>query len=46
MFADDTTLTVSGKSMHEVEEAINHDFANVKRLFSSNKLSLNLVKTK
>ena len=44
MFADDTTLTVSGKSMQEVEGAINHDLANVKRWLCSNKLSLNLVK--
>ena len=29
MFADDTTLTVSGKSLHDVEVAINHDLSNV-----------------
>ena len=45
MFADDTTLTVSGKSIQEVEGAINHDLANIKRWLFSNKLSLNLVKT-
>ncbi len=44
MFADDTTLTVSGKSMQEVEGAINYDLANVKRWLCSNKLSLYLVK--
>ena len=31
--------------MHEVEVAINHDLANFKRWLSSDKLSLNLVKT-
>jgi hypothetical protein len=31
--------------MHEVEVAINHDLANVKRWLSSNKQSLNMVKT-
>ena len=45
MFADDITLTVSAKSIQEVEGAINHDLANVKRWPCSNKLSLNLVKT-
>ena len=44
-FVNDTTLTVSGKSMQEVEGAINHDLANVKRSLCPNKLSLNLVKT-
>ena len=45
MFADDTTLTVSGKSIQDVEVAINHDLTNVKQLLSANRLSLNLVKT-
>ncbi|CAB4001579.1 Hypothetical predicted protein, partial [Paramuricea clavata] len=45
MFADDTTLTVSGKSIHDVEVAINHDLTNVKQWLSANRLSLNLVKT-
>ncbi len=45
MFADDTTLTVSGKSIQEVEGAINHDLASIKCWLFSNKLSLNLVKT-
>ena len=45
MFADDTTLTVSGESIHDVEVAINHDLANVKQWLSANKLSLNLIKT-
>ena len=39
MFADDTTLTVSGsgKLIQDIEVAINHDL--------TNRLSLNLVKT-
>ena len=45
MFADDTTLTVSGKSLHDVEVAINHDLSNVNQWLCANKLSLNLVKT-
>ena len=45
MSADDTTLTVSGKSLHDVEVAINHDLSNVNQWLCANKLSLNLVKT-
>ncbi|CAB4036522.1 Hypothetical predicted protein, partial [Paramuricea clavata] len=45
MFADDTTLTVSGKSIQDVEVAINHDLTNVKQWLTANRLSLNLVKT-
>jgi hypothetical protein len=45
MFADDTTLTASGKSIPDAEVAINYDLANVKQWLSSNKLSLNLIKT-
>jgi hypothetical protein len=45
LFADDTILTVSGKSIQDVEVAINHDLTNVKQWLSANRLSLNLVKT-
>ena len=45
MFADDTTLTVSGESVLDAEVAINHDLANIKKWLAANKLSLNLVKT-
>ena len=45
MFADDTTLTASGKTISDAEVAINNDLANVKQWLSANKLSLNLVKT-
>ncbi len=43
MFADDTTLTPSSKSVPEIEIAINYDLANVKRWLSANKLSLNVL---
>jgi hypothetical protein len=45
MFADDTTLTVCGKSLLEIESKINSDLANVNAWLLANKLSLNLVKT-
>ena len=45
MFADDTTLTASDKSISELQVTINHDLANVNRWLSANKLSLNLIKT-
>ncbi len=45
MFSDDTALTVSGRSIQDVEVAINHDLTNVKQWLSANRLSLNLVKT-
>jgi hypothetical protein len=44
-YTDDTTLTVSGKSIQDVEVAINHDLTNVKQWLSANRLSLDLVKT-
>ena len=45
MFAHNTTLTASGKSISELQFTINHDLANVKQWLSANKLSLNLIKT-
>ena len=45
MFADDTTLTTSGKYFNEDEAALISDFDNVKEWLFANKLSLNLVKT-
>ena len=46
MFADDTTLTASGKSIQQIESEINCDLINIKELaISANKLSLNLTKT-
>ena len=44
-FADDTTLTTSGKYPSEVESALNSDLAHVKEWLFANKLSLNFVKT-
>ena len=46
MFADDTTLTTSGKYLNEAESALNSDLDNVKEWLFANKLSLNLVKIK
>ena len=45
MFADDTTLNVSGKSIHDISSAMNMDFNNVKGWLMPNKLCLNLSKT-
>ena len=45
MFADDTTLTVCGKSTHEISSAMNHDLNNVNDWLMANKLCLNLSKT-
>ena len=45
MFADDTTLTVSGKLIH-ISSAINIDLNNVKDWLMANKLDINLSKTK
>ena len=45
MFADDTNITVSGKSIKEAEVAINADLNNIREWLLSNRLSLNLVKT-
>ena len=36
LFADDTTLTASGKSISELQVIINHDLANVKQWLSAN----------
>ena len=45
LFADDTNITASGKSIEEVEWSINLDLLNVNRWLSANKLSLSIVKT-
>ena len=45
MFADDTSLTVVGKTLNEAEEIANKDLNNVKAWLSSNKLSLNIART-
>jgi hypothetical protein len=40
-----TTLTVCGKSTHEISSAMNHDLNNVNDWLMANKLCLNLSKT-
>ena len=45
MFADDTTLTVCGKSSQDLSFAMNHDLNNVKDWLMASKLCLNLSKT-
>ncbi|CAB3986410.1 Hypothetical predicted protein [Paramuricea clavata] len=45
MFADDTNITVSGKSIKEAEVGVNADLNNIREWLLSNRLSLNLVKT-
>ena len=45
MFADDTTLTVCGKSSQDLSLAMNHDLNKVNDWLMANKLSLNLSKT-
>ena len=45
MFADDTNITVSGKSIKEAEVAVHADLSNIREWLLSNRLSLNLVKT-
>ena len=45
MFADDTTLTVCGKSSQDLSLAMNHDLNKVSDWLMANKLSLNLSKT-
>jgi hypothetical protein len=45
MFADDTNITVSGKSIEEAEVAVNANLNNIREWPLSNRLCLNLVKT-
>jgi hypothetical protein len=45
MFADDTNITVSGKSIKEAEVAVNAVLNNIREWLLSSRLSLNLVKT-
>ncbi len=46
LFADDTALLVSGKTIEEIEHKLNIDLAIAERYFSANKLQLNVAKTK
>lgn len=45
LFADDTNLTATGKTVEEVERAMNGDLEYVKKWLVANKLSLNVAKT-
>ena len=45
LFADDTNLTASGDSIHDVQAAVNSDLENLSKWLVANKLSLNVAKT-
>ena len=45
LFADDTNLTASGKSLTDVESTMNSELANINEWLVANKLSLNVAKT-
>ena len=49
MYADDTNLTFASKDPEEPEElfsSLTHDLSNLKQWLDSNRLSLNVLKTK
>ena len=45
MYADDTSIFHSSKSIDAINSAINDDFCNLKLWLDGNKLSLNVSKT-
>ena len=45
MFADDTSLTVKGKIIDEIELGLNEDLDNIRLWLQANKCSLNVAKT-
>lgn len=45
MYADDTNLTTSGRSLKKVIQSTNKDLSNIKQWLLANKLSLNATKT-
>ena len=45
LFADDTNLTTSGYSIHDVQAAVNSDLENLRKWLVANKLSLYVAKT-
>ena len=45
LFADDTNLTAASQSITELENAVNSDLENLRKLLIANKLSLNVAKT-
>ena len=46
MFANDTNLIYSGKSIRSLFKTVNNELSSISHWFSSNKLSLNADKTK
>ena len=45
MFADDTTITISGSSLADLEQETNLELLNLHCWLRANKLSLNVAKT-
>ena len=45
MFADDTSVTVKGKVIDEIELGLNEDLDNIRLWLQANKRSLNVTKT-
>lgn len=45
MYADDTSVTYDGKDLNEIDDYLNKDLKSVNTWLSSNKLTLNLIKT-
>ena len=45
-FANDTTLTVTGTSVEEIAEDLNHDIELIRTWCKKNKMSINISKTK
>ena len=46
LYADDTDISASNKSIKEAEKQVNNDLNNIHNWLIANKLSLNLLKTK
>ena len=46
MYADDTNLTFASKDPNELFSSLTHDLGNLKQWLDSNRLSLNVLKTK
>ena len=45
MYADDTTLSHSSKTIVDLSESLDRDLSNLKQWLQGNKLPLNLIKT-
>ena len=46
MYVDDTNLTFASKDPEELFSSLTHDLSNLKQWLDSNRLSLNVLKTK